>query len=123
MRILIVSYFFSPFNVIGAVRVSKLAEYWASKGHDVLVLSAKNQPLPKALYSKFSKKHVVYTNWININYLPERIMGGRKAISSRGFDTNNSFLKVMGHIYKSIFNFPDGQIGWFPYASCAGCQI
>ena len=73
MRILIVSYFFSPFNVIGAVRVTKLAEYWASNGHDVLVLSAKNQPLPKELSTKFPKKHVVYTNWININYLPERI--------------------------------------------------
>lgn len=38
-RILIVSYYFAPQNVIGAVRPTKLAKYLTRMGHDVTVIS------------------------------------------------------------------------------------
>lgn len=123
MKILLISYFFPPFNVIGAVRVSKLAEYWLSKGHDVIVLSAKSQPLPANLDSKFPENRVIYTDWFNVNSIPEKVMGGRSAVSSRGFDTENSFLKSLGSLYKNIFNIPDGQIGWYPFAAKAAEEL
>jgi hypothetical protein len=123
MKILLISYFFPPFNIIGAVRVSKLAEYWLSKGHDVIVLSAKSQPLLANLYSKFPENRVIYTDWFNINSFPEKVMGGRSAVSSRGFDTKNSFLKSLGSLYKNIFNIPDGQIGWYPFAVKAADEL
>ena len=123
MKILLVSYFFPPFNVIGAVRVSKLAEYWLLKGHDVMVLSAKSQPLSTNLDSKFPKNRIIYTDWFNINSIPEKVMGGRSAITSRGFDTENSFLKKLGFLYKNIFNIPDGQVGWYPFAVKAAEEL
>jgi len=38
MKVLIVSYYFAPQNLIGAVRPTKLAKYLARMGHDVTVL-------------------------------------------------------------------------------------
>ena len=39
MKVLIVSFAFPPSNVIGAVRVGKLARYLDRRGHDVRVLT------------------------------------------------------------------------------------
>lgn len=39
MRILLICPFFPPENKIAAVRISKLASYWASAGHEVRVLT------------------------------------------------------------------------------------
>ena len=39
MKVLIVSFAFPPSNVIGAVRVGKLARYLDHRGHDVRVLT------------------------------------------------------------------------------------
>ncbi len=122
MKILIISYFFPPFNVIGAVRVSKLAEYWLSKGHDVVVISAESQPLPRDLKSRFPKERVIYTKWFNINAAAEKFIGGRPVVALHGFDTKISFFRFLGATYKNIFNIPDAQIGWYPYAiSAAEC--
>ena len=38
-RILIISYYFAPQNVIGAVRPTKLAKYLTRMGHEVTVIS------------------------------------------------------------------------------------
>ena len=38
MKILIVSYYFAPQNLIGAVRPTKLAKYLARMGHEVTVI-------------------------------------------------------------------------------------
>ena len=50
-RILIVSYYFAPQNVIGAVRPTKLAKYLARMGHEVTVIcglgrDGKKDPTP-----------------------------------------------------------------------------
>jgi glycosyltransferase involved in cell wall biosynthesis len=45
MRILILSYFFPPYNTIGAVRVGKTAKHLINIGHDLRVVTATNQTL------------------------------------------------------------------------------
>jgi glycosyltransferase involved in cell wall biosynthesis len=116
MKILIVSYFFPPYNVIGAVRVGKLAEYWSERGHDVRVISADNQPLAKTLKTRLPNDKIVYTKWINVNKLPELVLGGRKKVMSHGFSSKSSLLGKLGLLYKTCFNLPDGQVGWYPFA-------
>lgn len=123
MRILIISYYFFPFNTIASVRITKLAEYWHAKGHDVIVLTANNLPVPSGLVTSFSKSNVIATNWLNVNALPEKMMGGKGKVSSRGFDTGSSFLRSLGNLYKYTINIPDGQIGWLPYATRAGNEL
>jgi len=49
MKVLIVSFWFPPANVVGAIRVGKLARYLDRHGYDVRVLTAKlggDQSLP-----------------------------------------------------------------------------
>jgi glycosyltransferase involved in cell wall biosynthesis len=123
MRILIVSYYFFPFNTIASVRITKLAEYWHEKGHDVFVLTANNLSVPLGLTSSFPQDNVIATGWLNVNALPEKIMGGKIKVSSKGFETKSNFLRLLGSLYKDIINIPDGQIGWLPYASRAGDEL
>lgn len=123
MRILIISYFFPPYNNIGAVRVGKLAEYWLGKGHDVKVISAFDQPFEPSLPMRFPEERVSYTHWINVNAIPEMVSGGRKKIAKQGFSSVQSTLGSLGRIYKTLLNFPDGQIGWYPFGVKAAKKI
>ena len=45
MRILFISFFFPPYNAIGCVRTGKTAKYLMRFGHDVRVISAREQNL------------------------------------------------------------------------------
>ena len=123
MRILLISYYFPPFNNIGAVRAGKLAEYWLRAGHDVRVISARDQPLAPSLPMQFPLEKVRYAAWLNVNTLPEMAMGGRGKVVSQGYSRQGSFLGKGGKIYKTLFNFPDGQIGWFPFAVREGKKL
>jgi hypothetical protein len=61
MKVLIVSFWFPPSNVVGAIRVSKLARYLVRHGHELRVLTtdiAEDRSLPleiprKYVYSKY----------------------------------------------------------------------
>ncbi len=126
MKILIVSYFFPPYNTIGAVRVGKLAKYLVRQGHEVKVLTAKDQPLPPHLPVEIDEGNVIRTSWFNVNWLPEKVLGGRERVAKEGFSVNSSLrtvLKQAGLLYKTLLNFPDGQIGWYLPALKAGKQL
>ena len=126
MRILIVSYFFPPYNTIGAVRVGKMAKYLLRQGHDVRILTAKDQPLPTSLPVEVPEEKIVRTPWFNVNWLPEHFLGGRERVSKEGYSLQGKgrvLLRKMGKFYKTLFNFPDGQIGWFPYALKEGRRL
>lgn len=126
MRILIVSYYFTPYNTIGAIRVGKLAKYLMHQGHEVKVLTAKDQPLPLHLPVEIDERNVIRTHWININWLPEKIVGGRELVAKEGFSRKGRWRGILnraGLLYKSVSNFPDGQIGWYLPALRAGRQL
>ena len=127
MNILIVSYFFPPYNTIGAVRTGKLAKYLLRHGHDVRVLSAENQSLPLTLPLEIPENRVIRTHWININHLPEISAGGRAAVAARGFSnlsqSKTGIFQKAGKLYKSMLNIPDGQVGWYIYALRAGHKL
>jgi len=123
MKVLIVSYYFPPYNTIGAVRVGKWAKYLVSQGHEVVVLTAKEQPLPASLPVELDEKNIIRTHWINVNWLPEKLVGGREKVAREGFSSKGHWHRAFrraGLIYKSIANFPDGQIGWYWPAIGAG---
>ena len=126
MRILIISYYFPPYNTIGAVRVGKMAKYLHTMGHEIMVVSAKDQPLQPTLEVEIPSEKVIYTDWININAIPMLFLGGRDKIAAKGFsidDFNRNLLRCLGNVYKMFLNFPDGQIGWYPYGVRAARQL
>ncbi len=126
MRILVISYFFPPFNTMGAVRVGKTAKYLTKLGHDVRIITAKDQPLQPTLPLEIPSENVVYTRWLNLNKPAEIALGGRGKVAARGYEPKGilrGVLKKLGSLYKSLFNLPDGQVGWYPFALRAASRL
>ena len=126
MRLLIVSYYFPPFNTIGAVRVGKTAAYLSRWGHDVRVLTAADQPLQPTLPVELDESQVVRSSWLNVNAPVEWALGGRARVAAQGYRGaagRNSLMARLGRWYKTCVNFPDGQIGWRRPAVQAGKQL
>jgi glycosyltransferase involved in cell wall biosynthesis len=94
MRILIITYFFPPYNTIGAVRLGKIAKYLTKFGHEVRVVTAKNQSLGLELQTSLEleipSSNVLYTRWLDLSKLKP------------------GFLK--GQILSN------GHVGWLPFA-------
>jgi len=130
MKILIVSYFFPPYNTIGAVRVGKLAKYWHQSGHDVRVISAVNQNFPPDLPLEVPDEQVIYTKWLNINQPFKKfqqksaeLVGGMTKSSGSSGRTSRQYLEKMISIYKALANYPDECVGWLPYAKTSAARL
>jgi len=117
MRILYLSFFFPPYNSIGAVRSGKLTKYLHRLGHDVRVVSGRDQPAPSTLPLELPPERIEYTAWLDFR----RLAGGKGYQPAKpGADgpraAPRSFLKVkalLWQAFKTIFYFPDMQVGWF----------
>lgn len=126
MRILIVSYAFPPYNTIGAVRVGSTAAQLLEMGHDVRVISARDQVVEPNLESRFPSERVVYTPWLDVNRPVSLALGGRARTRQTGYTVQgggSGLVTRLGRLYKTMLNFPDGRIGWLPYATRAGARI
>lgn len=130
MRLLVISYFFPPFNSIGAVRVGKIAKYLHQGGHDVRVITARDQPLQATLPLEIPAANVIATPWLNVNRPAELVLGGRRRVAERGYAPApgkagplRAMVRSAGGLYKSLLNVPDGEIGWLPYAWRAASRL
>jgi len=126
MKILIVSYYFPPFNAVGAIRIGKLAKYLSQAGHEIKILSADNQLWAPTLPVEIEESSISRTSWFDINKPIQLLLGGKKNIAAKGFERAGYFPKIitkMGYYYKNIVNFPDGQIGWYPFAVRKGKKL
>jgi glycosyltransferase involved in cell wall biosynthesis len=126
MKILLVSYYFPPFNTVGAVRVGKMAKYLIEMGHTVKILTANHQPLPLGLPVEIDESHIIRTNWIDVNKPIQMLLGGKKKFIGKGYERAHRFSKVLqtlGRYYRDWINLPDGYIGWYPFALKKGKQL
>jgi glycosyltransferase involved in cell wall biosynthesis len=125
VKILLVSYFFPPMNVIGAVRVGKFAKYLLEAGHDVRVLTAHDDSFLPGLAVEIPEENICYTKPFRVNILPLTIMRAFTGISKSDLGTEppRGAIAGLGKLYRTILNFPDGQIGWMPAALRAGSRI
>jgi glycosyltransferase involved in cell wall biosynthesis len=125
MKILLISYYFAPYNTIGAVRVTKMVKYLERLGHDVKVISAANQPLPATLTVESKEQNIFRTKFLSLQKLFHILLGGRQVIEKKGYqlDTKPLFIRKLASIYKTFFHFPDGQIGWYPFAVHKGRKL
>jgi hypothetical protein len=86
MKVLIVSFAFPPSNVIGAVRVGKLARYLDQRGHDVRVL-ATDLVEDRSLPLEISRERVFYTEYRQRQHWIDRIarlLPGHTALHAGG---------------------------------------
>jgi glycosyltransferase involved in cell wall biosynthesis len=125
MKILIVSYYFAPYNTIGAVRMTKMVKYLERQGYDVRVISANNQLLPKTLTVESKEENIIRTNYLTLQKYFHSFLGGRETIQNKGYQLEKRtwILRKVASFYKTIFHFPDGQIGWYPFAVREGKRL
>jgi hypothetical protein len=135
MKILIVGFWFPPANMIGAIRLGKLAQYLDRHGHDVRALTtdiAEDKSLPLEIASE----RVVYTDyvkradWISAlvrvftplrNELqPE---GGGNSIPIRSVAAERSLRSFIRRQYHGMLHIPDMRVDWLKSAVPAGERL
>ena len=134
MKVLIISFAFPPSNVIGAVRVGKLARYLDCRGHDLRVLTAdagEDQSLPLEI----SPDRVVYTeyrerlHWIAqmTRWLRGQVAvlaGGRsEAPPPRDGAAARSLRQTFRRHYLGLIHIPDMRADWVTTAIPAGREL
>ena len=114
-KIIIISYFFAPANMIGAVRMTKLAKYFVKKGYEVEVLTSPNNSI---LFQKENNgfDEILYNDIKNVNVT--RIEHGRlykklaKLLRNRffnpegnSFSMNSSSVKKNNKLKKKVLHY------------------
>lgn len=127
MKILFITYYFAPYNTIGAVRTTRTAEKLIGMGHDVKVISANEQYLPKNLSTSFPKENVFYTKWFNPKkYIP------CKSLPANDFSLPNKntlgkvkdlIIRSLKIFYSNILAKPDSLVGWFLPAKAQAASL
>jgi glycosyltransferase involved in cell wall biosynthesis len=122
MRLLIVSYAFPPFNSIGGVRVGKTVKYLLDFGHDVRVLTARDQPFRPTLPLEIPSEKIIYSKWLSVRRgAPTARKPDDTQMPAGGSTRKSAKLKAalrqfISYPYKTLIDFPDSNIGWLPYA-------
>lgn len=126
-KVLIVSYFYPPCHRIGGLRPSKFSRYLPEYGWQPLILTVKPDGLPAEFPLEVPEPWVRRTPAFDINLLP-RLVVGRERVAREGYAPRASgrlggVLRGLGEWYRQLFNFPDPEIGWYPFAIRAGLRL
>lgn len=129
MRILIISFQFPPFKGAGCLRVGKTARYLTEFGHDVRVVTARDQNVPTpTLPLEIDPDRVTYTRWLHVTRLAQ-LRGPGSAASGLQGGTGSAPLadpprpSRLRSLARSLLLFPDREVGWFPFGRAAAIDI
>lgn len=114
LKILVVSFRFPPYNSAGAVSIGKAAKYLVALGHEIRVVTARDQQLPTTLPMEVDPRFVVATRWFNPKRIAERIGGGKERVAATGFSAgrkHDRLVHLIGRLYRGLM-IPDKEIGW-----------
>ncbi len=126
MRVLLISYYFPPYNTVGAVRPGKFAKYLLQNGHEVEVLCASDPPFPEGLLLEISQKHIHPVAGWSVNTPIYWLLGARGQASRSGFQAigvGRPWVRALGWLYKTLFHWPDAEIGWVGAAIARGLEL
>jgi len=132
MKVLIVSFAFPPSNVIGAVRVGKLARYLDRRGHDVHVLTT-DIVEDRSLPLEIQRERVVYTDYREHRHGLERMVrlvrsgaaapigGPPEQPSPR--PPESTLRQTLRRHYLALIQIPDLRADWLRTAIPAGRRL
>lgn len=128
MRLLVVSHAFPPFNTIGGVRVGKTVKYLLRFGHDVRVLTARDQPASPTLRVEAPEAKIIRTRSLNVRRPAEVALGkGARAAAEnrapRGGRLGAALKEALAYPLRTVLYFPDANVGWMPYAVSEGGRL
>lgn len=143
MRLLIISFAFPPYNSIGGVRVGKTAKYLTRFGHDVRVLTARDQPFKPTLPVELPAEKITYTRWLTLRRSApmadsqptpsDQNRTAAPASRNRGAPADSSqtdapaaarsLRQSLARHVKALIDFPDSNAGWLPYAVSEAARL
>jgi glycosyltransferase involved in cell wall biosynthesis len=112
MRILSISYYFPPYNAIGALRTGKTMRYLAALGHELRVVTAAEHPgLDASLSVEIPESQVLRVRWATADRLVARLLSRRRAAAGVGniapAGAANAIISRAGALYRTLAHFPD----------------
>jgi hypothetical protein len=134
LKVLIVSFAFPPSNVIGAIRVGKLARYLERGGHDLRVLTTDIFD-DRSLPLEIAQERVIYTTYRQrrdwLGRLVHPLRRGPEAVeptinpdaSTRDAAPNASLRQVLRKHYYGLRHIPDMRVDWIKTALTAGRRL
>lgn len=112
MRILILSFYLAPYNTIAAHRITALARYLQSNGHEVKVLTARHDDIPRDFSADLAGIELIETRRSPLAGLfPSRTDAGEPPASSAGQRTPG-FLRGLLRPLRHVLVWPDKHAGW-----------
>ncbi|MGH2539359.1 MAG: glycosyltransferase [Actinomycetota bacterium] len=114
LKILVMSFRFPPYQSVGAVSVGKTVKYLVALGHEVRVVTARDQLVPATLPLEVDPRSVIATRWLNPMRAAEAVSGGRERVAKSGYSAgrrNERLVHRVGSLYRSLM-IPDREIGW-----------
>lgn len=128
LKILILCYYFPPYNVAGSLRLGMIAKHFKDFGHEVRVICANNTSTDKSL-KNISGPDIHYVDCYQINDFAKKIAGGRK-VAEAITQTDKNYLSFKGktlyylsRLYRNVTNIPDGQRGFISSATKKADEI
>lgn len=116
--VLFISYFYPPFDCTASVEASKFTKFLHQQGWLPVVISTASD-FPTTLPLEIPEGNVQRTKQIDIN-LPVKRLAGHRRVAYSGYVTKQSlrgrWMARLGRIYRQLVDFPDPQIGWYPFA-------
>jgi hypothetical protein len=140
LKVLLVSTWFPPANVIGAIRVGHFAKSFHEAGHDVRVLTAQN-PGDQSLPLGLPADRVVYVQAPRSGEMLDRFVGpplkfvrrlvraiskpagNETAPSARPPSGSGSAARDLRRHYYALMQFPDAYAPWLRRATSVGYQL
>lgn len=126
MRVLLVSYYFPPYNTVGAVRPGKWAKFLHRRGHTVHVVSAQEPPFVQGMPLEIPPEQVHEARGWSVNAPVDWLLGGRQKVAREGYmgpGRRRPWLQRLGSWYKTLLHWPDAEIGWVGNATQVGRQL
>jgi hypothetical protein len=133
MRVLIVAFCFPPANVIGAIRVGKLARYLDRLGHEVRVLSSETGedrslpleiPAQSVIYTRYRARRDRLDSWLRPFRRPRTAPDdATDRAPARDRTTRTSLWNILRHHYYGLIGIPDLRRDWLKTAIPAGKRL
>lgn len=121
--VLAISYFYPPFDSTAALEASKLTSYLPDSGWAPVILSSESD-FPASLPVELDETNIYRTRHLDVNALPKRVLSSKRGhyvshlLGARSLA--GRVAQSMGRAYRHTIDFPDGQIGWLPFAVTRG---
>jgi len=133
-KVLIIAHTFPPFIEVGGIRSFKFAKYLPDFGWKPVILSAKIgshvKEIDESLLDQLKPCVKIYRVFgIRPRQLYERFSSQRNNSQTKLIKNHNSlynkngFIRYLKRFWKTWFEIPDHNIGWFPFALFKALQI